>query len=266
MVERLQPVSIRQREAVTPLGVTVLLLGQLLHDSQGPLTPERHRLTSAYWDFFKEFKAEVHRRPLSRKYEATFTRLKSEFETIIATLEDQQRVLNALEDSIDEAESHSFASSLSKPHSRSLKLEPSREASVTEYLIQQTSEMLQNFWEMTRLLNELENWHFLSVSIDKDKQDRASFTFTTVTVFFLPLTTLASILGMNTSDIRNMGDTQWVFWAVAVPICAASLGIWMFYLHSFSVMHGGWWREKVGMQHKKGKGIEASKAWKTGSK
>lgn len=244
MVERLQPVNIRQREAVMPLGVTVLLLGQLLHDSQGPLTPERHRLTSAYWEKFKDFKVEVHRRPLSRKYETTFTELKSQFETIISTLEDQQRVLLALEDSIDEAESHSFASSLPKQHSRALKLDPSREASVTEYLIQQTSEMLQNFWEMSRRLNELENWHFLCVSIDKDKQDRASFTFTTVTVFFLPLTTLASILGMNTSDIRDMADTQWVFWAMAVPICVVGLGIWMFYLHSFNVMRSGWWKER----------------------
>lgn len=237
LIERLQPINIREREAVLPLGLTCLLLGQLLHDSQGPLTPERHRLTSAYWTFFKEFKQQVHSKPLSRKYESKFSTMKSEFETIIGTLEDQQRVLIALQDSINESESHSFAHNLPL---KSIRLEPSREASITEYLIHQTEEMLQNFWEMSRRLNELENWHFLCLSIDKDKQDRASLTFTTVTVFFLPLTTLASILGMNTSDIRDMSDGQWVFWAVAIPLCLFSLIVWLFYLRSFEPRK--WWQ------------------------
>ena len=30
---------------------------------------------------------------------------------------------------------------------------------------------------------------------------------------------LAGVFGMNTSDIRNMNDTQWLFWATAVPLC-----------------------------------------------
>ena len=29
---------------------------------------------------------------------------------------------------------------------------------------------------------------------------------------------MASILGMNTSDIRNSDQTQWVFWATALPL------------------------------------------------
>lgn len=42
--------------------------------------------------------------------------------------------------------------------------------------------------------------------------------FTVVTVIFLPLSTVASILGMNTNDVRNMEINQWVFWVVAVPL------------------------------------------------
>lgn len=175
MIERLQTVNIREREAVLPLGVTVLLLGQLLHDSQGPLTPERHRLTSMYWVQFKDLKNDVYNKPLSRKCESTFTRLKSEFETIIGTLEDQQRVLIALEDSINEAESNSFAYSSSI--SKRIAMEPSREVSATDYLLHQTEEMLQNFWEMSRRLKELENYHFLCLSIDNDMQQRATFAF-----------------------------------------------------------------------------------------
>ncbi|KAF2463922.1 uncharacterized protein BDR25DRAFT_346990 [Lindgomyces ingoldianus] len=241
MIERLQPVSIREREAVLPLGLTVLILGQLLHDSQGPLTLERHRLTSFYWDSLKDFKQQVDDKPLSRKYEGRFTTLKTEFETIIGQLEDQQRVLVALEDSINESESHSFAagSSYSKP----ISMEPSREVSVTDYLLNQTEEMLQNFGEMSRRLTELENWHFLCLSIDTDKQNKASFVFTTVTVFFLPISTLASILGMNTNDIRNMTENQWLFWAVAVPLCIFSLSIWLVYFGSFE-RFSGWTKQR----------------------
>lgn len=251
MIERLQTMDIREREAVLPLGVTLLLLGQLLHDSQGPLTPERHRLASAYWTYLKNFKAEVYDKPLSRKYEETFTTLKSEFETIMGTLEDQQRVLIALEDSINEAEMHSFAYSSSI--SKKIAMDPSRESSVTEYLLHQTEEMLQNFGEMARRLNELEKYHFLCLSMDNDMQQKASFAFSetdqaasfsalltlataTVTVFFLPLTTLTGILGMNTSDIRNMSGGQWLFWAVAIPLAIFCLSTWFIYLGSFEKM------------------------------
>ncbi|ORY17577.1 hypothetical protein BCR34DRAFT_555135 [Clohesyomyces aquaticus] len=248
MIERLQPVSIREREAVLPLGLTTLILGQLLHDSQGPLTPQRHRLTSFYWDTIKTLKREVYDKPLSRRYERRFSSLKSEFEIIIGQLEDQQRVLVALQDSVNEAESHSFAAgnSTSKP----ISMEPTSEALVTEILLHQTEEMLQNFGEMSRRLAELENWHFMSLSIDTDKQNKAAFVFTTVTVFFLPISTLAGILGMNTNDIRNMTENQWLFWSVAVPLCIFSLSVWLLYFGSFD----SWWTNK-----KKGKGKHSIK-------
>jgi len=50
VIQRLQTVSLREREAVSPLGVATLLIGQLLQETQGqPLFPDRHRLASLYW-------------------------------------------------------------------------------------------------------------------------------------------------------------------------------------------------------------------------
>ena len=49
--------------------------------------------------------------------------------------------------------------------------------------------------------------------------------FTVVTIIFLPLSTVASILGMNTSDVRDMDDGQWVFWATALPPLLLILGV-----------------------------------------
>ena len=34
------------------------------------------------------------------------------------------------------------------------------------------------------------------------------------------MSTVATILGMNTTDVRNMEKTQWVFWATAIPVTA----------------------------------------------
>jgi hypothetical protein len=50
VIQRLQTVSLRDREAVSPLGIVSLLIGQLLQDSrQGPMFLDRNRLASSYW-------------------------------------------------------------------------------------------------------------------------------------------------------------------------------------------------------------------------
>lgn len=226
MIERLQTVNIHDMEAVLPLGITSLLLGQLLQDNQGPLIPDRHRLTSFYWEYLQSFTQHVRDRPLSRKYQNTFSILKEQLETVIAQLEDQQRVLVALDDSINEGETASISASSPSPASTPPPPQ-GRESSVVEFLLLQTEEMLQNFAEMSRRTTDLESWHLRMIDANKDRQEKAAMTFTTVTVFFLPLTTLASIMGMNTYDIRNMNDTQWVFWSVAAPMCLTGGVLWL---------------------------------------
>jgi hypothetical protein len=56
------------------------------------------------------------------------------------------------------------------------------------------------------------------IDSNKDRQEAAIFVFTIVTVIFLPLSTVAGILGMNTYDVRNMSVNKWVFWATALPL------------------------------------------------
>lgn len=158
-----------------PLGVVLLLLRQLLYDPQGPHISKGHQLTLKYWSYLKELKSKLYMKPLYRKYEKAITILKDEFETITSTLEDQQRVLIVLADSIEEAESRSCTFNTSVP--RKITIEPGREAWVIEQLLHQTEEMLQNFGDMMCQLKELENHHFLCLSIDSDMQQKASFAF-----------------------------------------------------------------------------------------
>ena len=58
------------------------------------------------------------------------------------------------------------------------------------------------------------------IDSNKDRQETALYAFTIVTIVFLPLSTVAGILGMNVNDIRNMDQKQWVFWATALPLTA----------------------------------------------
>ncbi|KAI8628849.1 hypothetical protein F5Y19DRAFT_475934 [Xylariaceae sp. FL1651] len=53
----------------------------------------------------------------------------------------------------------------------------------------------------------------LLLEIRAEGQNTAIFIFTIVTVVFLPLSFVTSYFGMNTSDIRDMEQGQWIFWA-----------------------------------------------------
>ena len=56
------------------------------------------------------------------------------------------------------------------------------------------------------------------IESNKDRQEAAIYAFTIVTVIFLPLSFVSSLLGMNTSDIRDMQYGQWIYWAGALPL------------------------------------------------
>ena len=56
-----------------------------------------------------------------------------------------------------------------------------------------------------------------SAEINEEDHGKAILVFTVVTIVFLPLSFVTSYLGMNTTDIRNMGSTQTLFWEIAVP-------------------------------------------------
>ncbi|KAK4168267.1 magnesium transport protein cora [Cladorrhinum sp. PSN259] len=79
--------------------------------------------------------------------------------------------------------------------------------------------------ERTRGFSELRNYaaqlaeiNNTNLATTKDRQERAIYAFTIVTVIFLPLSSVASIFGMNSSDVRDMELGQWAYWATAVPV------------------------------------------------
>ncbi|KAH8667063.1 hypothetical protein BX600DRAFT_497735 [Xylariales sp. PMI_506] len=85
-----------------------------------------------------------------------------------------------------------------------------------------------DFYEFEIEASRLEVTNTTNIDITKDRQEKAVYAFTMVTIVFLPLSTVSSIFGMNTSDIANMELGQWVYWATAVPTTIAVIvgGLW----------------------------------------
>lgn len=63
-----------------------------------------------------------------------------------------------------------------------------------------------------------------SIEINEEDHGKAILVFTLVTIIFLPLSFVTSYLGMNTADIRNMNNKQTIFWEIAIPLTAVTVG------------------------------------------
>jgi hypothetical protein len=87
------------------------------------------------------------------------------------------------------------------------------------------SHRIRRFEEIQRGAADLQRWNIQQIDTNKDRHDAAIYTFTLVTIIFLPISTVASVLGMNTNDVRNMDQSQWVFWAVSIPLTITVLTI-----------------------------------------
>ncbi|KAF1948666.1 hypothetical protein CC80DRAFT_540815 [Byssothecium circinans] len=67
-----------------------------------------------------------------------------------------------------------------------------------------------------------------SAEINEEDHGKAILVFTVVTIIFLPLSFITSFLGMNTSDIRDMDNTQSLFWSIALPLTTVVMGTILF--------------------------------------
>jgi len=63
------------------------------------------------------------------------------------------------------------------------------------------------------------------LDIQQENNGNAILVFTTVTIIFLPLSWATSYFGMNTSNIRDLNQGQWLFWLVALPVTSVVIGI-----------------------------------------
>lgn len=63
------------------------------------------------------------------------------------------------------------------------------------------------------------------LKVSDENSANAIMVFTIVATVFLPLSWATSYFGMNTADIRELKQGQWVFWCVAGPLASAVIGV-----------------------------------------
>ncbi|KAJ5634914.1 hypothetical protein N7528_002756 [Penicillium herquei] len=82
--------------------------------------------------------------------------------------------------------------------------------------------------ELLAKITSLATMTLHGVDVRQEDQGKAILIFTIVTVVFTPLSFVTSYLGMNTIDIRNMNNSQTLFWAVSIPLTVVIISIVLF--------------------------------------
>ncbi|TQV97268.1 Mg2+ transporter [Cordyceps javanica] len=113
-----------------------------------------------------------------------------------------------------------------------LKVSPTDKNGFRGLLLTENSRQLDQrdfeFRRYVEYVDDLERTIAFKMEWTKDRQENAVYAFTIVTIIFLPLSAVAGIFGMNTSDVRDMNYSQWLFWVVALPvtILVIVVGLW----------------------------------------
>ncbi|CZR67669.1 uncharacterized protein PAC_17568 [Phialocephala subalpina] len=148
------------------------------------------------------------------------------------------------------------------PRTPGSQLDPTDPNGVQGLLVQDSQALIdrkiQEFREIVDRATDLEKWNIQKIDYNRDRQEAAIYAFTIVTIIFLPLSSVASILGMNVNDIRNMEINQWVFWAVALPLTVIIITlclIWAGELENFWLgFKNLWGKGKTGRRYARGGG------------
>lgn len=119
-----------------------------------------------------------------------------------------------------------------------LKVSPTDKNGFRGLLLTENSRQLDQrdfeFRRYVEYVDDLERTIAFKMDWTKDRQENALYAFTIVTIIFLPLSAVAGIFGMNTSDVRDMGYSQWLFWVVALPVTLLVIVV------------GLWWMNELG--------------------
>ena len=136
---------------------------------------------------------------------------------VIDVLQQQQRVLSALQDYLNPG-------SFKRPTIvRKMRFE--FEEKGIERIRTSIREQLRYCAELRARAKVLAVQNVHLVETLQNDSGRAILVFTFISVFFLPLSFVASFFGMNVVGITGTASTVWHFWAIALPITAGIMTI-----------------------------------------
>ncbi|RYC58866.1 hypothetical protein CHU98_g7346 [Xylaria longipes] len=195
--------------AVLPSELLVFLAKRLLDGVAG----EQGTIIETYWAYYNQLVGtvlpiqvmQIRNDPLNRSHQGEISGLVDEMDIVNQHLEQQRVVLEKLSGyDAYEAADPDFEE---QGHIRLL-----RDA------INNVRTMRHSLVDLRRRTQSLAGQSKEHIENNKQRQEAAIYVFTIVTIIFLPISTVSSIFGMNTQDIRDLEYGQWIFWAVVIPV------------------------------------------------
>ena len=92
------------------------------------------------------------------------------------------------------------------------------ERRVKSRIFEHLTETMDNFDELIDRVRDARVDATQSIEMRTDFNNKAILIFTTVATIFLPLTFVSGLLSMNTNEIANLKQGQWLFWSIAIPL------------------------------------------------
>ncbi|KAH8730806.1 hypothetical protein GQ44DRAFT_699888 [Phaeosphaeriaceae sp. PMI808] len=215
-------------------------------------------LSDRYASYLGHLQYRLHRNP-STKLVMDLLQVQEELNIIISIMEQQMELVRTLQGGRSPERVKRHSHDASQPyHLQSLGSLPLenvatyRQVSFSR-LSDPAAQLLENLRrEYTDLVDLRENSNALInrtiqlVNIRLEDHGKAILVFTIVTIIFLPLSFISSFFGMNFSDIRDMDQTQQLFWVVGGSVTVATVGFSTFLaFYGSAIME--WlvtWREK----------------------
>ena len=176
--------------------------------------------------------------PLLRRHEETLRFFIQEIEAISVKLKSQLSVVEAFDKNQQTQRSEGMLPKLTR-----LEIDLSRDELVRQCL-SHIGGSIDHFESLLHAASQLGEWHRNQLKSNKDHQEHAIMMFTVVTVIFLPLSFVATLLGMNTNDVRNMEMSQWIYWASALPLTLLVVGCCSLWLIGTDKL-GSWTRRVI---------------------
>lgn len=197
-------------------------------------------LSDRYASYLGHLQYRLHRSP-STKLVMDLLQVQEELNIIISIMEQQMELVASLQGNQRSSYNKSYSYVATQPyHQRPLSSLPP--ADVATYrqvsfsrLSDPAAQLLENLQrEYADLVDLRENSNALInrtiqlVNIRLEDHGKAILVFTIVTIIFLPLSFISSFFGMNFSDIRDMEQTQRLFWVIAGSLTVATLAFSIF--------------------------------------
>ncbi|KAL3418191.1 mg2+ transporter, partial [Phlyctema vagabunda] len=214
------------KQAVLPFGLVSVITATLLRD----VTSGQPDISSTYYDYMKNLEQEIQINPYNRSHQEKIAYLRQEIDVVLKVLAEQLQCVSALQ---------------AGPRQELLEApDKVREFYILQDCLALIKAKTQSFQEMEMVATQLGIYNIRRIESNKDRQEAAILVFTIVTIIFLPLSFVSSFFGMNTVDIRDMGSSQWLFWAVGIPVTVIVVGLSLVFAHKIEPTREWWGRVK----------------------